>query len=141
MSDASVLSETRGAVRVVMIDNPPVNALSAHVRRAIWDAIDAAEADPEAHAIVIAAQGRTFPVGADISEFNAPAQSPGLSELCSRIEACSKPVVAALHGTVYGGGFELALGAHYRVAQAGTRLAFPEVNLGILPGAGGTQRG
>ncbi|MGX9357181.1 enoyl-CoA hydratase-related protein [Roseobacteraceae bacterium S113] len=127
-------------IAVLRIDNPPVNALSHAVRRGLWDALEAAEADADVGAVVIAAEGRTFPAGADISEFGTPLRAPGLSELCIRIEACTKPVVAALHGTAFGGGFELALAAHYRVAQRGTRLAFPEVRLGIPPGAGGTQR-
>ncbi|WP_425038266.1 enoyl-CoA hydratase-related protein [Primorskyibacter sp. S187A] len=140
MSDKRLSLRREGAVVVLCISNPPVNALSQEVRAALWQAIEAADADPHVEAVVLTAQGRTFPAGADISEFTQSPKEPGLSALCTRLEQCAKPVVAALHGTVLGGGFELALGAHYRVAQSGTRLGFPEIKLGILPGAGGTQR-
>lgn len=135
-----VRTERAGGVATVVIENPPVNALSHAVRSGLWAAVVAADDDPDVTAIVIRAEGRTFPAGADISEFDAPPQDPWLPELCDRIEACTKPVVAALHGTALGGGLELALAAHYRVALDSARMGLPEVTLGILPGAGGTQR-
>ncbi|MBC7157176.1 MAG: enoyl-CoA hydratase/isomerase family protein, partial [Rhodobacteraceae bacterium] len=127
-------------VALVTIDNPPVNALSHPVRAGLVAAIAAAEADPAVAAIVLTGAGRTFPAGADIREFDTPPQDPWLPEVCDRIEDCAKPVVAALHGTALGGGYELALAAHWRIAQATARIGLPEVTLGILPGAGGTQR-
>ncbi len=127
-------------VAVLTLSNPPVNALGQALRASLLAAVERSEADPAVRAIVIAAAGRSFPAGADIREFNRPHTVPGLTDLCRRIEICRKPVIAALHGTVLGGGLELALAAHYRVALATTRLGFPEINLGLLPGAGGTQR-
>lgn len=137
---APVSWENRGGVALITIDSPPVNALGQPVREALLAAVEAAEASPAVRALVIAAVGRSFPAGADIREFDRPAAPPHLAELCDRIEACRKPVVAALYGTVLGGGLELALAAHVRIALASTVLGFPEVALGILPGAGGTQR-
>ncbi len=128
-----------GDVAILSIQNPPVNALSAAVRKGLWRGIERAEAEG-ARAILIRARGKTFPVGADVREFGKPPVPPMLSALCSRIEAANVPVVAALHGNVLGGGFELALGAHYRIAEKSTGIGLPEVTLGILPGAGGTQR-
>ena len=93
------------------------------------------------HAIVILAKGRTFPAGADISEFGKPSQDPDLPTLCDLIEACDKPVIAAMHGTVLGGGLEVAIACHYRICDLHTTMGFPEIKLGLLPGAGGTQRG
>lgn len=135
-----VRMERDGEVAVLVIDNPPVNALGHAVRQGLADGIAAAGADPAVRAVVIRAAGRTFPAGADISEFGRPPQVPLLPDLCNMIEACPKPVIAALHGTALGGGLEVALGAHYRIALEGTRLGLPEVQLGLLPGAGGTQR-
>ncbi len=132
--------ERSGGIATIVIDNPPVNALGTAVRQGIFVALDLAEADESTKAILIAANGRTFPAGADITEFDQPAQPPELGKLCDRIEACSKPVLAALHGTVLGGGLEVAMSAHYRIAAPSTKLGLPEVKLGILPGAGGTQR-
>ena len=129
-----------GDVAVVSVNNPPVNALGRAVRQGLWDALERFESDAAAKAMVIHCEGRTFLAGADISEFGKPMQGPGLPEICNRIEDASKPVVATLHGTPLGGGLEVALGAHYRVAQTGTKVGLPEVHLGILPGAGGTQR-
>ncbi|MEM1314973.1 MAG: 3-hydroxyacyl-CoA dehydrogenase NAD-binding domain-containing protein [Pseudomonadota bacterium] len=138
---ADVVSYSRdGDIAVVTINNPPVNALSHAVRQGIQDGVRAFMADADAKALVLHCEGRTFLAGADISEFGKPPKEPGLSALCAEIEDCSKPVIAALHGTPLGGGLEVALGAHYRVAQKGTRVGLPEVLLGILPGAGGTQR-
>jgi 3-hydroxyacyl-CoA dehydrogenase len=136
----AVRSERAGEVAILVIDNPPVNALGQAVRAGLVAALDAAVADPAVRAIVIRAEGRTFPAGADITEFGRPPVAPLLPEVCNRIEACTLPVIAALHGTALGGGLEIALAAHYRIALATTRLGLPEVTLGILPGAGGTQR-
>jgi 3-hydroxyacyl-CoA dehydrogenase len=125
---------------VVTIDNPPVNALGVDVRRGLLEAIEAADADPAIKAVVLAGAGRNFLGGADIREFGKPPQAPALPDVCNRIEACAKPVVAAIHGAALGGGLEVALGAHYRVALGSAKLGLPEVLLGLLPGAGGTQR-
>jgi 3-hydroxyacyl-CoA dehydrogenase len=127
-------------IAIVEIGNPPVNALSAPVRRGLIDAIARAGRDPEVRAIVMTASGRTWPAGADIREFDLPPTGPTLAEVCDTIEASAKPVVSALFGTALGGGLEIALAAQVRLAEAGTRLGLPEVTLGILPGAGGTQR-
>ena len=130
--------EVEDGVAVLAIRNPPVNALSQAVRAGLWAAMDRAEA--EARAVVIVGDGRTFIAGADISEFGLPPKEPGLPSLCDRIEASPLPVVAAIHGTALGGGLEVALAAHHRVAVPGAKVGLPEVLLGILPGAGGTQR-
>ncbi|MBL8560985.1 MAG: enoyl-CoA hydratase/isomerase family protein, partial [Gemmobacter sp.] len=137
---AQVHRKDRDGLAWLELDAPPLNALSQGLRAALWQAVEGAEADPAVRGLVISAAGRSFPVGADIAELDLPPQSPGLPDLCDRIEACTKPVVAALHGTALGGGLELALAAHGRVALATTRLGLPEVTLGLLPGAGGTQR-
>ncbi len=131
-----------GRVSVVTIDHPPVNALSHSVRAGLVAALDQAAADPESAAIVIACAGRSFVAGADVREFGTDrlAAPPRLKEVMARLEDSKKPVVAALFGTALGGGLELALACHYRVAAPGTRLGLPEVKLGIVPGAGGTQR-
>ena len=140
-SGQAVLTQTtRAGVAVLTFDNPPVNALSAAVRRALVEGVSAAEADPDVRAVVIACAGRTFFAGADITEFGRAPVSPSLPEVVDRIEAASKPVVAALFGTALGGGLEVALACHGRVAVASARLGLPEVRLGLLPGAGGTQR-
>lgn len=136
----TVTRTTAGRVALLTLDNPPVNALGAGLRDDLARALDAAIADEAVGAIVIAAAGRTFPAGADIREFDAPARGLALPDLCDRIENSPKPVIAALHGTALGGGLELALAAHVRIALASARLGFPEVKLGLLPGAGGTQR-
>jgi 3-hydroxyacyl-CoA dehydrogenase len=135
-----VTSEMRGAVLVLWLDNPPVNALGIGLRTGIAEGLAAANADPAVRAIAILARGHSFPAGADISEFGKPPQDPVLPDLCDLIEASSKPVVAGMHGTALGGGLEIALAAHGRVAIADARFGLPEVGLGILPGAGGTQR-
>jgi 3-hydroxyacyl-CoA dehydrogenase len=129
-----------GNVLVVSIDHPPVNALSVDVRQGLVEAIDAAQADPAVAAVLIVGAGRNFIAGADIREFGKPPLPPLLPTVCNRIEACTKPVVAALHGAALGGGLEIALAAHYRLAVRGAKLGLPEVQLGLLPGAGGTQR-
>ncbi|MDB5485245.1 MAG: short chain enoyl-CoA hydratase / 3-hydroxyacyl-CoA dehydrogenase, partial [Tardiphaga sp.] len=135
-----VTQEHHDNVAVVTIDSPPVNALSAAVRRGIFENIKTAAADPKIEAIVLTCGGRTFIAGADITEFGKPPQEPGLNEVISTIENCGKPVIAAIHGTALGGGLEVALGCHFRVAVKEARLGLPEVKLGLLPGAGGTQR-
>jgi 3-hydroxyacyl-CoA dehydrogenase len=132
--------QDRSDVAVILIDNPPVNALSHAVRSGLLDALKAVETDSTVRAIVIACAGRTFIAGADIREFGAPPQSPTLPDVIETLDRMTKPVVAALRGTVLGGGLELALGCHFRIAAPSTRLGFPEVKLGLLPGAGGTQR-
>src|SRR5580704_177109 len=129
-----------GAVAVIVVDNPPVNALKQAVRAGLKDAFARARDDAGIDAIVLTAAARTFMAGADITEFDKPPQPPGLIEVFDLMEASKKPIVAALFGTPLGGGLELALACHYRVAAPTTRLGLPEIKLGILPGAGGTQR-
>ena len=129
-----------GNVGVITIDNPPVNALKNAIRAGLVAAFAQAEGDPGVEAIVLACAGRTFVAGADISEFGKPPMTPTTGDVIAAMEASRKPVVAALHGTALGGGLEIALGCHFRVAAPGTRLGLPEIKLGIIPGAGGTQR-
>ncbi|HEY6101193.1 MAG TPA: enoyl-CoA hydratase/isomerase family protein, partial [Anaeromyxobacter sp.] len=134
--------ETRGAVAVVTLDNPPVNGLGHELRTGILAGIDRANADPAVKAVVLIGTGKAFSGGADIKEFGTPKMSaePNLHTLIREIERSPKPVVAAVHAVAMGGGLELALGCHYRVAVPGAQIALPEVKLGLLPGAGGTQR-
>jgi 3-hydroxyacyl-CoA dehydrogenase len=132
--------EKRGDVGIIWINNPPVNAISVGVREAMIDGVAKLNADPEIKAGVLACEGRTFMAGADITEFGKPPLSPGLHEAINAIENSPKPIVAAIHGTAFGGGLESALACHYRVAVATAQVGLPEVKLGILPGAGGTQR-
>ena len=134
-----------GSVAVILIDNPPVNALSPETIDGLAAALSQAEADPAAKAIVVAAAGRTFIAGADIKGlenvvWGGDTGAPEMHDLLQRIEQCPKPVVMAIHGTALGGGVEVAMAAHYRVAVASAQLGLPEVNLGIIPGAEGTQR-
>ncbi|MGO8912341.1 MAG: enoyl-CoA hydratase-related protein, partial [Bradyrhizobium sp.] len=129
-----------GDVAVLTIDSPPVNALSAAVRDGIRDGMRKAAADPAAKAVVLICGGRTFIAGADISEFGKPQTGATVPELQSALEDCPKPVIAAIHGTALGGGFEVALVCHYRVAVRSAKLGLPEIKLGLIPGAGGTQR-
>jgi 3-hydroxyacyl-CoA dehydrogenase len=135
-----VTSRRSGDIAVVTIDNPPVNALGHAVRAGLAREFAAAEADPAVAAVVLTCAGRTFVAGADITEFGKPLQQPGLHEVIDQVGQMSKPVVAAIHGTALGGGLELALGCHYRIAVAQAQFGLPEVKLGLLPGAGGTQR-
>ncbi|WP_300512843.1 3-hydroxyacyl-CoA dehydrogenase NAD-binding domain-containing protein [Aliiroseovarius sp.] len=135
-----VTYEVQDSVAVLTIAHPPVNALSFSVRSGLLDAVERADSDPTVRSILIRAEGRTFPAGADVREFGKPRAKPILSTVVARIEACSKPVVAAVQGTALGGGFEIALGAHYRLADRKARFGLPEVGLGVLPGGGGTQR-
>ena len=132
--------EKRGNVGVIWINNPPVNAISVGVRAAIIDGVAKLAQDPEIKVGVLACEGRTFMAGADITEFGKPPLSPGLHEAINAVETSVKPIVAAIHGTAFGGGLEVALGCQYRVAIAGAKVGLPEVKLGLLPGAGGTQR-
>ncbi|TPJ51041.1 MULTISPECIES: 3-hydroxyacyl-CoA dehydrogenase NAD-binding domain-containing protein [unclassified Mesorhizobium] len=127
-------------VAIVTIDNPPVNALSFHVREPLMHALAALRDDASVGAIVVACAGRTFVAGADITEFGKPVQQPELRVIIGTLETIAKPTVAAIHGTALGGGLELALGCHFRVADADARLGLPEVKLGLLPGGGGTVR-
>jgi 3-hydroxyacyl-CoA dehydrogenase len=130
----------RDRIAVLTVDNPPVNALSHGVRLGLRDGLRAAAADPALNAIVIVCAGRTFIAGADITEFGKPPKEPGLHEVLDLIEGSPKPVVAAVHGTALGGGLEVTLACHYRVGVKSARFGLPEVKLGLLPGAGGTQR-
>ena len=136
----SVTTERHDDVLVILVNNPPVNALSWHVRQGIKDGIDEALGDDAIKAVVLRCAGQTFIAGADITEFGKPAQGPDFNEVLNSIELASKPVVAAIHGTALGGGLETALVCHYRVAVPSAMLGVPEVKLGLLPGAGGTQR-
>ncbi len=129
-----------GGIIAILADNPPVNALGADLRAALYDAIAQASGDPAVNAIVIGCAGRTFFAGADIREFGQPQREPSLVALIAAIEASDKPVVAAIHGTALGGGLEVAMACHYRLATASAKLGVPEVKLGLLPGATGTQR-
>ncbi|EJM88434.1 3-hydroxyacyl-CoA dehydrogenase NAD-binding domain-containing protein [Pseudomonas sp. GM60] len=132
--------ERDGDVAVLIIDNPPINAASAQVRRELLLAIERVSGDDNLRAAVIIGQGRGFIAGSDLREFGQPLQDPQLPEVIAAIEACAKPVVAALHGAALGGGFELAMGCDVRIASPACLLGLPEVTLGIIPGAGGTQR-
>ena len=136
----SVDLDRRGRVAVLTVNNPPVNALSQHVRQGLRDGVKQAIGDSAVGAIVIVCGGRTFIAGADITEFGKPPREPGLHEVLDLIESSPKPVVAAIHGTALGGGLEVTLACHYRVGVKEARFGLPEVKLGILPGAGGTQR-
>src|SRR5687768_2430429 len=137
-----ISTRKHGDVLIVTSNNPPVNALGHAVRQRLVAAIEEAEADDGIKAVVIACKGQTFFAGADVSEFGTPKafEQPMLPQVVDRIENCTKPVVAAIHGTALGGGLEVALGCHYRVAVPSAKLGLPEVKLGLIPGAGGTQR-
>lgn len=138
MSKIKIHSDSN--VMVVTVDNPPINAGSAEVRSGLLEAIRELESDGKLEAAVIIGGGTTFIAGSDIKEFSLPLAEPQLPTVIAAIENCSKPVVCALHGAALGGGFELALGCDARIALVGTLLGLPEVTLGIIPGAGGTQR-
>jgi 3-hydroxyacyl-CoA dehydrogenase len=139
MSDV-VKFEKHGKIGVIGVDSPPVNALSHAVREGLIEVLAKAIADTDVKGIVLIGKGRTFVAGADISEFGKPHKDPSFADVLDRYEASSKPVVAAIHGTALGGGLELALACNYRVAVRDAKCGLPEVKLGILPGAGGTQR-
>ena len=132
--------EKRGDVGIIWINNPPVNAISVGVREAIIDGVTKLAQDPELKVGILACEGRTFMAGADITEFGKPPLSPSLHDAIKAVENSAKPIVAAIHGTAFGGGLEVALACHYRVAIASAKVGLPEVKLGLLPGAGGTQR-
>src|SRR3984893_722004 len=138
--NASVDLRRDGEIAIVTVDNPPVNALKHEGRAGLTEALRQTAEDAAVKGVVIACAGRTFFAGADITEFGKPPQAPGLQDFIATMEAMQKPVAAALPGTALGGGFELALACHYRVAVADARVGLPEVKLGLLPGAGGTQR-
>jgi 3-hydroxyacyl-CoA dehydrogenase len=129
-----------GHVAIITIDNPPVNALRHGVRQGIQDCVVAARDDAGVEAIILTGAGRTFVAGADITEFGKPPQAPSLIEVISILDEVKKPTIAAVHGTPLGGGLELTMGCHFRVAAPSTRLGLPEIKLGLIPGAGGTQR-
>ena len=135
-----ISTERQDNVLVIISDNPPVNALGQAVRQGIADGIQAARDDDSIEAVVIRCDGRTFFAGADITEFGKPPKGPSLPEVCDLIEASEKPVVAAIHGTALGGGCEIALACHYRIAVPSAKVGLPEVKLGLIPGAAGTQR-
>lgn len=137
---AQVRLERDGDVAVIWIDNPPINAGSAAVRAGLLNAIDEVARDERIVAAVLIGAGTTFIAGSDIREFGQPLAEPQLPMVIAAIEACPKPFVAALHGAALGGGFELALGCDARIAAPETVVGLPEVTLGIIPGAGGTQR-
>ncbi len=138
--NAVVDLQQHGDVAVIAMDNPPVNALGIVLREGVMQAFARLASTPEAKAVVLTGTARAFSGGADISEFGKPPRAPMLSDVVAMVEACDRPVVAAISGVALGGGLELALGCHYRVAAPGARLGLPEVKLGLLPGAGGTQR-
>jgi 3-hydroxyacyl-CoA dehydrogenase len=136
----SVTTYAEGDVLVVLVNNPPVNALSWHVRQGLQDGFEQALADDAIKAIVLRCDGATFIAGADITEFGKPPQGPDFAAVLKQMEGASKPIVAAIHGTALGGGLETALCCHYRIAVPSAKLGVPEVKLGLLPGGGGTQR-
>src|ERR1700744_3708401 len=133
---------THDGVAVITLNNPPVNGLGLSTRAGTAEGLERAQNDPAIKAIVLTGAGKAFSGGADITEFNTPkaTQEPTLATVIRVVEGSAKPVVAAIHSVAMGGGLELALGAHYRIAAHGAQIALPEVKLGILPGAGGTQR-
>ena len=136
----AVVTEIQGEIALIKIDNPPVNAAGHAVRAGLADAVQTLARNDAVRVIALYAAGRTFVAGADIREFGQPPKLPNLPEVCEMLEASPKPVICVLHGTTLGGGLEIALSCQVRVGIAGLRLGLPEVNLGLLPGAGGTQR-
>ena len=136
----SVTTERHDDVLVIIVNNPPVNALSWHVRQGLKDGVAEALSDPSIKAAVIRCDGSTFIAGADITEFTQAPKEPALGETLDAMETSSKPIIAAIHGTALGGGLETTLCCHYRIAVPSAKLGVPEVKLGLLPGAGGTQR-
>ena len=138
--ESKVNLEIRNSIAILEIFNPPVNALSLPIRKHLMELLDEAEQNNSVLAIIIVGQGNTFPAGADIKEFGNPPENPLLPAICDKIESLKKPVICSMHGTVLGGGLEIALSCHYRLATLKTKLGLPEVHLGLIPGAGGTQR-
>ena len=139
MSDTVSYSK-QGEIGLIKVNNPPVNALCQSVRAGLKESVESLLADDSVKAIVLICEGRTFIAGADITEFAKGMGEPGLVPVIDTMETAAKPIVAAIHGTALGGGLEVALGCHYRIALATAFVGLPEVNLGLLPGAGGTQR-
>ena len=129
-----------GNIGIITVNNPPVNALAQAVRAGIKSGIEKGIADKDVAAMIIICEGRTFIAGADIREFGKPPMEPYLPDVCQFIENSPKPVIAAIHGTALGGGLEIPLSCHFRIAVATAKVGLPEVKLGLLPGAGGTQR-
>jgi 3-hydroxyacyl-CoA dehydrogenase len=140
MAESPVRYENQNGVGVITIDNPPLNVLSSEVRDGLMAAVWQAASDGGAFAVVVTGAGPNFTAGADITEFGAPFKGEDLNDICAAIEDLLKPVVAAMHGASVGGGLEMALACHYRVASKDARIGLPEVKLGLLPGGGGTQR-
>lgn len=136
----TVTLDLHGSIAVLTIDNPPVNALKTSVRARLYQLAEVLDADPDISAVILRGAGKLFVGGADIGEFDRPPETPTLPELILRVEGAAKPWIAAIHGHALGGGLEMALGCRYRVAAPGATMGLPEVNLGIIPGAGGTQR-
>lgn len=138
--NSSVNYERQGEVALITLSNPPVNALGQAQREGLLRALHQAQIDTQAKVLVLLCSGRTFIAGADIKEFGKPPQAPSLPEVVNAYEQSDKPCVAVIHGTALGGGLEMALGCHYRIARRDAKVGLPEVKLGLLPGAGGTQR-
>ena len=136
----TVVFEIHDGIALALVDRPPVNAIDVSVRAGLLDAVSRATSDPAVRALVIACRGRTFMSGADLGELGGTIPEPGYAATLATIEDCPKPVIASLHGTVLGGGLEIAMACHYRCATPSARMGMPEITLGILPGAGGTQR-
>ncbi len=139
MPEAVIFSK-EGNIGLITINNPPVNALSQAVRQGIKTGVEKGIADKDIQAMIIICEGRTFIAGADIREFGKPPMEPFLPDVCQFIEDSPKPVIAAIHGTALGGGLEIPLSCHFRIAVSSAKVGLPEVKLGLLPGAGGTQR-
>lgn len=131
---------TENDIAFITIDNPPINATNYSVRQGIVDALDKIEGDSGIKVAILICAGKTFIAGADVSEFGLPSKDPILPDVIKRLEATAKPIIAAIHGHALGGGLEVALGCHYRIAESSAKLGLPEVNLGLIPGAGGTVR-
>lgn len=129
-----------GDIAVITIDNPPINATSHVVRTGLVDALDQIDGNEAVRAAILICDGKTFIAGADVTEFGQPPKGPILPDVIKRLEACTKPIIATIHGHALGGGLEVALGCHYRIADPAAKLGLPEVNLGLIPGAGGTVR-
>ena len=140
MINQAIKHEIIENIGIIKGTNPPVNALSFDVRKGLIDTLNLFLEDDNIKGIILCGDGRTFFAGADISEFGKPMQLPSLNDVILTFENSNKPIVAALHGTPLGGGLELAMGCNYRIALSSTNLGLPEVKLGIIPGAGGTQR-
>jgi 3-hydroxyacyl-CoA dehydrogenase len=134
-----VSTELKGAIAVIRIDSPPVNAISLAVREGVIEAFSRVKEDENIRGAVLCCAGRTFIAGADISEFGKSIPGPTLLDMLACIEGCGKLVVVAIHGTALGGGLETSMACNYRIAVKGARVGLPEVHLGLLPGAGGTQ--